>query len=320
MYVDERPIITWITYNGRRIPIKKSMTSKFEKKMQDALEQKQDEEKTKAGQSYREKLSKISKPTIPDGTYDLDTGKPVDFGGKGYNVSFEQSGVKLSDAEYWERIQECRDKCDGRVYAGKFGGDPEISFYTTNKEDALDIMRKYNQHSIWDNSIGDIIENPDYDESINKVNYKPKKVRSTNKEVVNKIREHIMSYYETPEDLVRDMDAGADPRYDVTSWKKGSRLVEGGSFLIYNGDMDEELNKWGINPTGKKYSPEKSYETYKSLIGREAGKIYDEYQKNKAIPSFKSLSDYEQYFIEQGYSKATALKMAKEIVANRKRK
>lgn len=36
--------------------------------------------------------------------------------------------------------------------------------------------------------------------------------------------------------------------------------------------------------------------------------------------SLNTLSDYEQYFINQGYSKATALKKAKEIIAQRKRK
>lgn len=37
------------------------------------------------------------------------------------------------------------------------------------------------------------------------------------------------------EDLVRDMDAGANPNYDVTPWKKGERMVESGNMLIYNG-------------------------------------------------------------------------------------
>lgn len=35
--------------------------------------------------------------------------------------------------------------------------------------------------------------------------------------------------------------------------------------------------------------------------------------------SLKTVSDYEQYFINQGYSKATALKMAKQIIAQRKK-
>ena len=100
--------------------------------------------------------------------------------------------------------------------------------------------------------------------------------KSTRAEVKEKIQKHIRDYYENDEDLVRDMDAAADPRYDVTPWQKGSRLVEGGNFLIANEDMSNELNSWGINPNGKKFSEDKSYNTYKSLMGREMGKIYEQ--------------------------------------------
>lgn len=107
----------------------------------------------------------------------------------------------------------------------------------------------------------------------------PKKVRSTNKEVRDKIQAHIREYYENDEDLVKDMDAGADPRTDVTPWKKGERMVESGNMLIYNQDMSDTLNSWGLNPENKEYDSEKSYNTYKSLVGREMGKIYEDYQK-----------------------------------------
>lgn len=191
-------------------------------------------EKNKAGKEYRDKLNKISDKSIPDGTYDVDTGKAVDFKGEGYNVSFEQSGVKLTNDEYYDRIEECRNKCDGKVYAGKFGGDPEISFYTKDKKVALELMEKYNQHSIWDNSIGDIIENPNYDESKNKVNYK--------------------------KDIV-----------DIPGFK------------------DYEYNKKTDTVSIKK-------------------------------SKLRTLSDIEQYYINMGYSKATALKYAKQEIAKRKKR
>lgn len=105
--------------------------------------------------------------------------------------------------------------------------------------------------------------------------------KSTRAEVVDKIQRHIGEYYENDEDLVRDMDAAADPRYDKTPWQKGERLVEGGSFLIANADMNDTLNSWGINPQGKKFSEEKSYSTYKSLMGRELGKRYEKYKKGQ---------------------------------------
>ncbi len=190
--------------------------------------------KNKAGREYRDKLNKISDKSIPDGTYDVDTGKAVDFKGEGYNVSFEQSGVKLTNDEYYDRIEECRNKCDGKVYAGKFGGDPEISFYTKDKKVALELMEKYNQHSIWDNSIGDIIENPKYNASTNKVNYE--------------------------KDIV-----------DIPGFK------------------DYEYNKKTDTVSIKK-------------------------------SKLRTLSDIEQYYINMGYSKATALKYAKQEIANRKKR
>lgn len=105
--------------------------------------------------------------------------------------------------------------------------------------------------------------------------------KSTRAEVVDKIQRHIREYYENDEDLVRDMDAAADPRYDKTPWQKGERLVEGGNFLIANADMNDTLNSWGINPKGKKFSTEKSYSTYKSLMGRELGKRYEKYKNSQ---------------------------------------
>ena len=129
-------------------------------------------QKESLGSKYRSSLTKLNDKSIEDGTYDLDTGKKVDFGNKGYNVSFEQSSDKYTDSEYYDKIEECRKLCDGKVYGGKFGGAPEISFYTEDKETAMKIMEKYNQHSIYDNSIGDVIENAKYNAETNKVNYK----------------------------------------------------------------------------------------------------------------------------------------------------
>lgn len=123
-----------------------------------------------AGREYKNKLNSLKGKE--DGTYNLDTGEKVDFKGKGYNVSFEQSTDNYTDREYYDKIKECKDKCDGNVYGGVFGGDPEISFYTKNKKVAMMIMEKYNQHSIWDNSENNVMINEKYDAKKNKVNYK----------------------------------------------------------------------------------------------------------------------------------------------------
>lgn len=183
-------------------------------------------EKNRIGKEYREKLGKINDKSIPDGTYDLDTGKVVDFKGEGYNVSFEQSGVKLSNDEYYDAIQECRSKLDGKVYGGKFGGDPEISFYTKDFDKAMEVAEKYNQQGVYDIEYGRTIINDKYDAKKNPTNYIPEK---------------------------SDIKASE-----------------------YRNQM----------------------QTARSL---------------------KSLSEIEQYYLSLGYSKATALKKAKQDIANRKK-
>lgn len=128
--------------------------------------------KTQRGKEIKNKLNKFKDSKYDDGTYNLETGEKVDFGNKGFNVSFEQSTDNYTPAEYYDKVMECSKKCDGKIYAGKFGGDPEISFYTENLDVAKEIMYKYNQHSIWSNELQDIIKNERYDESKNKTGYK----------------------------------------------------------------------------------------------------------------------------------------------------
>ena len=47
---------------------------------------------------------------------------------------------------------------------------------------------------------------------------------------------------------------------------------------------------------------------------------YELYQKAKSVSKLRTLSDIEQYYINHGYNKATALKMAKKEIKDRKRK
>lgn len=163
----------WVTMNGRHIFIKDGQNPmdaliKSKGKSQKKKEGKVSKETN--GANYRSTLKNLKGKE--DGTYDLDTGKKVDFGNEGYNVSFEQSTDKYTDSQYYDKIQECRKMCDGNVYGGVFGGDPEISFYTKDLKTAKKIMYKYNQHSIWSNELQDIIINERYDEKKNKTNYK----------------------------------------------------------------------------------------------------------------------------------------------------
>lgn len=73
---------------------------------------------------------------------------------------------------------------------------------------------------------------------------------------------------------------------------------------------------------------------YAEVIGEKFGERYEigneetfrkwteeqNIKTEKPKVNYNTVSDYEQYFIGLGYSKATALKRAKEIIAERKRK
>jgi hypothetical protein len=154
------------------------------------------------GQEYRTKIKELNKPNIKDGTYDLDTNKPVEFNG-GYNVTFETSRDNFTNAEYYDKIEEVRNKCDGKVYAGKFGGAPELSFYTKDFDTAVKIMEKYNQQGIYDIDFGRTILNEKYNKETNPTNYIPEKqdIRlSDYKKQMNKTRNlknlsDIQQYY-----------------------------------------------------------------------------------------------------------------------------
>ena len=47
--------------------------------------------------------------------------------------------------------------------AGKFGGEPEVSFHFKDLETAVKIMEKYNQVSIWDWKFQTEVKNQKYE-------------------------------------------------------------------------------------------------------------------------------------------------------------
>lgn len=108
---------------------------------------------------------------------------------------------------------------------------------------------------------------------------------SNRKEVSDNIQAHILDYYtedytgeniSPSEAFVRQMDAMGEPNM----WRAGQKIAEGGSYLIYNGDMADFLDELKINPKGKTFSEDKAFDMYTSLIGRESAKLYDRIQKN----------------------------------------
>ena len=122
---------------------------------------------------------------------------------------------------------------------------------------------------------------------------------SNRKEVSDNIQAHILEYYDNPVDFMEQMDA---MDYLPTRWKQGEEIAKGGSYLIYNGDMADYLDSLNINPKGKKFSEDKSFEMYTSLIGRESErlynrleKLYEQYKKEHKA-SDVSLDDFRKWF------------------------
>lgn len=99
-------------------------------------------------------------------------------------------------------------------------------------------------------------------------------MRSTKKEVIQKIQDHILEYYEDREGvegLKKDMEA---VKYgDMNDYNAIKYLVDGGAFEVYHVDVQNFLNKLGINEKKKEYDAAKSWELYKHLIAREALKL-----------------------------------------------
>lgn len=153
---------------GKDDEMAKSFVERWEKEKASRLKG-ESKEVNKDGKYYRNRLQELDSADTPTGTYDIETGEIVDFKGKGYNVSFEQTGVQLSDDEYLAKINECRDRCDGKVYFGKYGGTPEVSFYTEDINEAMKIMKENNQYSIYDIANDTEIFNDEYDASTNKI-------------------------------------------------------------------------------------------------------------------------------------------------------
>ncbi len=108
--------------------------------------------------------------------------------------------------------------------------------------------------------------------------------KSNRKEVSEKIRDHILEYYEdedNPEEaFINQMEAMKDNSHQ-TPWSWGQEIANGGSYLVYTEDMNKFLNELKINPKNKKFTDEQIFKTYTSLIGRESSKLYEKLKKKK---------------------------------------
>lgn len=106
--------------------------------------------------------------------------------------------------------------------------------------------------------------------------------KSNRKEVAEKIKNHVLEYYEDEDDpetaFINQMEAMKDNQHP-TPYSWGKELAEGGNYLIYTEDMNEFLDNLKINPKGKKFSDDKVFSTYTNLVARESAKLYEKLKK-----------------------------------------
>ena len=201
-----------------------------------------------------------------DGKASLNVGvfMPDERGYVDRDVEFDLKGIKGNTAEGYSQIE---DKI--REWQDKHSS-PDTFYDDDNKQEKIKTSKAKDEKD-WLPKATEIKEQG----------------TSNRKQVSDNIQAHILEYYGpdyTGEDIsaedafVRQMDAMKEP----TMWKSGQRIAEGGSYLIYNGDMADFLDSLKINPKGKKFSDDKAFQTYTSLIGRESAKLYDKIKKHQA--------------------------------------
>lgn len=149
----------WRTIGGRRVFIKDGEDLATAMKKSGKFNNKSNNENY--SKEIKEKLKELEDDKFEDGTYDINTKQSVEFD-SGYQATFQQLNDKYTDAEFGDLVKKYADSTDGKVYAGKFGGSPEISFHFENEKDALEICKKYNQVSYWDWNTMSEIKNPYY--------------------------------------------------------------------------------------------------------------------------------------------------------------
>ena len=144
----------WRTIQGRKVFIKDDQSVSEAMRQSGKFRQQSKKGKPENGiesvKKIRENLKKLDTDKYETGTYNIDTMEKIDLD-SGYQVSFERTGVNLTDEQYNKCVGEFRKlSSDGKAYAGKFGGTPEVSFNMKDMKTALRLAAKYNQVSIWD--------------------------------------------------------------------------------------------------------------------------------------------------------------------------
>lgn len=118
--------------------------------------------------------------------------------------------------------------------------------------------------------------------------FKPK---STTKKAKEIIRKEMLGYFSAKDYGVKSnlqamkvqADFAADPRYDITDYRKARRLVDGGSLACYYSDQSKTLAKIYGKENVEKWDGNKIHSTYSHLVGREYSSMLAEKQKIRSL-------------------------------------
>lgn len=97
------------------------------------------------------------------------------------------------------------------------------------------------------------------------------------KEIIQKNQEHILDYMELEDFIytVSELEA-------ITPYNAILKMVRGGYFLVYHGDVNTYLDET-IGKPKKRYSDTESWELYCRLIARDGSKLYNKISKEKEL-------------------------------------
>lgn len=94
---------------------------------------------------------------------------------------------------------------------------------------------------------------------------------TTNNNIVKEqIQKHILEYQS-----MNELKENVKALQCQSNYNAIIDMVEGGTFLIYNIDVKEFINSLGINPTGKEFDTQKTWNLYKHLIAREGANLLE---------------------------------------------
>ncbi len=100
-------------------------------------------------------------------------------------------------------------------------------------------------------------------------------MKTNTKIVRNKVRQHILDIIDNDVQLLRD-NLNAVKYGDMSDYKAGIELVNGGTFLVYHDDVKDFLSGLGINPNNKEYTTQQSWDLYTHLVSSEIEKLVKE--------------------------------------------